>query len=433
LKPVEELRSSLYRTAKENKERRFYSLKDKICRIDVLEEAWKRVRANKGVEGIDNERIEDIEREGVEKFLSQLQQELKDETYKVQCVRRVFIPKPNGKKRSLGIPSVRDRVVQQAVKLIIEPIFEADFQDFSYGYRSHRSAGDASLDIYRCLNFGLTNVIEIDIEAFFDHIDHSKLISFVMERITDGYVIELIKEWLRAGVVYMGKTTYPEEGTPQGGVISPLLANIYLNKLDTAWTDLKMNSKYKYNSQLVRYADDIVIFTDRSYAGNIMGFLSEFLSSYLGLKVSEDKSKITTAREGFDFLGFHFLRRFESRKGKEVSRFFPSKAAVRKFRDKVRKLTAKTVVHTKDERQLANELNSLITGWTNYFNHSNASRTYGDLQHYVEWKFRQFIRFKHQIRRLSVRYDGFKQPSQFGLKHLAGRISYITWEPYALR
>ncbi len=385
------------------------------------------------MEGIDNETIEDIERRGVDEFLSRLQQELKDETYKVQCVRRVFIPKPNGKKRPLGIPTVRDRVVQQAVRLIIEPIFEADFQDFSYGYRSHRSARDASLAIYRCLNFGLTNVIDVDIEAFFDHIDHSKLISFVKERVTDGYIIKLVREWLRAGVVYMGETTYPNEGTPQGGVISPLLANIYLNKLDAAWTELKMNSRYKYNSQLVRYADDIVIFTDRSYAGNIMRFLSEFLSSYLGLELREDKSRITTAKEGFDFLGFHFLRRFEFRKGKEVTRFFPSKATVRKFRDKVRELTARGVTHVKDERQLAKELNLLIVGWTNYFNHSNASETYGDLQHYVEWKFRQFIRFKHQIRRLSARYDGFDQPSQFGLKSLAGRISYVTWEPYALR
>jgi RNA-directed DNA polymerase len=433
MKPIEEIQDSLYRTAKENKERRFYSLKDKICRIDVLEEAWKRVRANKGVEGIDDETIEEIERKGISEFLSQLQQELKEETYVVQCVRRVYIPKPNGKVRPLGIPTVKDRIVQQAVRLIIEPIFEADFQDFSYGYRPHRSAKDASLAIYRWLNFGLTNVIDVDIEGFFEHINHEKLASFVMERITDGYVIKLIREWLRAGVVYMGETSYPEEGTPQGGVISPLLANIYLNKLDTAWTELKLNSRYKYNSQLVRYADDIIIFTDRNYARNIMGFLSEFLSSNLGLKLSQGKSRIVTADEGFDFLGFRFLRRFEFRMGKEVTRFFPSKSAVRKFRDKVRDLTRRTITHTKDESQLAKELNLLIIGWSNYFNHSNASETYGDLQHYVEWKFRQFMRFKHQIRRLAAKYDSFNQPFRFGLKRLAGRISHVTWEPHALR
>jgi RNA-directed DNA polymerase len=277
LKPVEELRNSLCRTAKENNGRRkFYSLKDKICRIDVLEEAWKRVRANKGVEGVDNETIGDVERNGVGEFLSQLQHELMNETYEVQCVRRVFIPKADGKrKRPLGIHAVRDRVVQQAVKLITEPIFETEFQDFSYGYRPEMSAKDASLAIYRWLNFGLTNVINVDIEGFFDHIDHDKLISFVMERVADGYIIKLIREWLRAGVVYMDETTYPEEGTPQGSVISPLLANVYLNKLDTAWVNFEMNNRYKYNSQMVRYADDIVIFTDRKYAGNIMGFLSE--------------------------------------------------------------------------------------------------------------------------------------------------------------
>jgi RNA-directed DNA polymerase len=437
LKPVEELQNSLYRTAKENNgNKKFYSLKDKICRIDVLEEAWKCVRANKGAEGVDNETIEDIERNGVGEFLSQLQRELISEMYEVQCVRRVFIPKADSKrKRPLGIPAVRDRVVQQAVKLITEPIFEATFQDFSYGYRPNRSAKDASLAIYRWLNFffGLANVIDVDIEAFFDHVDHDKLISFVMEKIADGYVIKLIREWLRAGVVYMNETTYPEEGTPQGSVISPLLANVYLYKLDTAWVNLGMDNRYKYNSQMVRYADDIVIFTDRTYADNIKGFLSELLSSELGLKLNENKSRITTAKEGFDFLGFRFLRRFENWKGKEMTRFFPSKLAERRFRDKVKLLTAKSVTHVKDEKQLAQELNQLITGWSNYFNHSTASQSYGDLQRYIEWKFRQFIRFKHQIRRLATRFDSYGQPYKFGLKRLAGRISHIRWEPYALR
>jgi RNA-directed DNA polymerase len=219
-------------------------------------------------------------------------------------------------------------------------------------------------------------------------------------------------------------------------VISPLLANIYLNKLDTAWTELKLNSRYKYNSaacQICRRHHNL-----HRQTGTTLGISwdfsrSFFLSSNLGLKLSQGKARIVTADEGFDFLGFRFLRRFEFRMGKEVTRFFPSKSAVRKFRDKVRDLTRRTITHTKDESQLAKELNLLIIGWSNYFNHSNASETYGDLQHYVEWKFRQFMRFKHQIRRLAAKYDSFNQPFRFGLKRLAGRISHVTWEPHALR
>lgn len=266
MKSLGELQVSLSLAAKVNRNRKFYSLRDKISRMDVLWEAWRRVRANHGAAGIDRETIDDIERQGVEQFLLQLQKELLDGTYKVQCVRRVYIPKPNGKRRSLGIPTVRDRIVQQAVKLIIEPILEVDFQPFSFGYRPNKSAKDASTEVRKWLNFGLINVVEVDIRSFFDHINHSKLISFVMERIADGYIIRLIRKWLRAGVVYMNSVSYSGEGTPQGGVISPLLANVYLNKLDTMWTALGMNRRDVHNAQLVRYADDMVILTNRKYA-----------------------------------------------------------------------------------------------------------------------------------------------------------------------
>jgi group II intron reverse transcriptase/maturase len=427
MKSVEELRSSLYLAAKADRIRRFYTLKDKICRIDVITEAWKRVRQNKGGKGVDSQTIEEIEASGTEQFISSIQKELQNETYRVQCVRRVFIPKSNGKSRPLGIPTVKDRVVQQAVRLIIEPIFEADFHPFNYGYRPNKSAKDASMEVYKWLNFGLTSVLDIDIEDFFGTIVHEKLISFVTERIADGYVIKLIREWLRAGVVYLDKTTYPEEGTPQGGVISPLLANVYLNRLDAWWDgELRMNDCHRQDAQLVRYADDMVVLTSHEVddAEHYMGILEGLLEE-LGLKLNREKSRVIAAKEGFDFLGFHYMRRYYTGKGKESTVFFPSQRAAEKFREKVRTITSKSTVHLKDEKQLARELNSLIRGWTNYFNHSNASETYKHLQRFVLWKFCKFICFKYHYRMPAYKYGGLLEPYKFGLIRLTGRIFYL--------
>ena len=220
------------------------------------------VRANYGSAGVDDQTIEDVETYGTIRFLSEIQEELRNGTYTVPQVRRVLIPKDNGKQRPLAIPTVRDRVVKQAVKLVIEPIFEPGFLDFGYAYRPGRSAKDAFKEITIHLNYGCTNIVDIDIMGFFDHIDHDLLIDLVMERVTDGFVLRLLRKWLRAGVMYNGTTEYPQEGTPQGGSIYPLLANIYLNTIDRAWVAEKMNTP-KYNAQTVRYADDIVILTDR--------------------------------------------------------------------------------------------------------------------------------------------------------------------------
>lgn len=432
MKTLEELQKGLYRTAKENRTRKFYTLHDKICRPDVLREAWRRVAQNKGAAGIDGQTIEDIakdqENEGIDILLSEIQQQLQSKTYRVSCIRRVFIPKPDGiSKRPIGIPTVRDRIVQQAVRLIIEPIFEADFQEFSYGYRQGRSAVQASLAAYKWLNYGLTNIIDADIDNFFDNICHDKLVSFLMERIADGYIIKLVREWLRAGVVNLGKIHYPQEGTPQGGVISPLLANIYLNKLDTWWTQLRMNHRYVHNAQMVRYADDVVVFTDRNKdnAEHVKGILQELLVQ-LGLNLNMQKTMVADASTGFDFLGFHFKRRYYTRNQKEVTRFFPSRQSVGRFREKVKAIAAKNFAHIKSEQQVIEELNRLIIGWSNYYNHCHASETYGRLQHFVEWKIRKFVCYKHKYRRLSARYNAFEVPYKLGLTRLAGRISYMT-------
>ena len=423
IRRLEPFLDSLYQCAKADRQRVFHSLHDKLCSMEILTEAWRRVASNNGTAGIDGETIEDIRNRGVEQYLFELQHELADKTYTVECVRRVYIPKPNGKQRPLGIPTIRDRIVQQAVRLLIEPIFEADFQDFSYGYRPNKSAKQASLEIRKYLNFGLTNIVDIDIEDFFGTIDHDKLISFVMERIGDPYIIKLIREWLMAGVVYNGETTHPDMGTPQGGVISPLLANIYLNRLDTAWKDRKMDSRYGQNAHLIRYADDVCVLTDRE-PSKAMAVMNELTGS-LGLRLSPEKTRITKARQGFDFLGFHFVRVWNGRRKKEVTYFYPSAKSVRKFRDRVREIIPLTRSHRKSGKQAISELNALIAGWSDYFNHSNANRVYARLDMYLVWKMAKFHCKVHKITRVSSRRDIMQKIRLEGLITLAGRIQYV--------
>jgi len=425
MKSLGELQVSLSLAAKVNKNRKFYSLRDKVSRTDVLWEAWRRVRANHGAAGTDRQTIEDIERQGVGQFLLRLQKELLDGTYEVQCVRRVFVPKPNGKRRPLGIPTVRDRIVQQAVKLIIEPIFEADFQSFSFGYRPNKSAKDASNEVYRYLNYGLTNVVEVDIKGFFDHINHSKLLSFVMERIADGYIIRLIRKWLRAGVVYINSVSYPEEGTPQGGVTSPLLANVFLNKLDTMWTTLGMNRRDTYNAQLVRYADDMVILTDRRYAPNMLGLLEQLLAG-LELELSMEKSGVVklNSENGFDFLGFRFTRKHNKWRGKEATMFFPSQESMGNYRRKLCDIAKARRGSAKSEQQLVEEANRLILGWSSYFNHCNANIAYRRLQRFTERRLIYFMQLKHRPKFLSIATCSEALYGRLGLLRLSGRISY---------
>jgi len=424
MKSIEEFQNSLYLAAKNDKSRKFHSLKDKLYDMTLLRAAWKRVKQNKGTSGVDNETIEDIEKKGVDEFLSQLQLKLRQETYVVQCVRRVFIPKPNGKMRPLGIPTVEDRVVQQAVNLLIQPIFEADFKDFSFGYRPNKSPKDACMAVYKWLNFGLTTVIDVDISGFFEHVNHEKLISFLMDRVTDGYIIKLIREWLRAGVIYLdNEITHPTEGTPQGGVISPTLANIYLNRLDHWVTELGMDN---YNTRIVRYADDIIILTNRSIqeAEHIKDVFSGLLSE-LDLELSEEKSRITTAKDGFDFLGFRFKRELDKRRGKQVTHVIPSSDSVASFRDKVREIIPLNRAHILTEGDAVIALNRLIVGWGNYFNHTNAMYTYKHLQPFIEWKFRKFFSRKHKLS--TVESNGFFQwvYGTLGLRTLEGHICYI--------
>jgi RNA-directed DNA polymerase len=331
---IQELQKKLYQKAKQDKEFRFYALYDKVYRKDIIEHAYRLVKANKGAPGIDGITFEAIEGEGVEGYLEQIAEELRNKSYKPSPVRRVYIPKPDGSKRPLGIPTIKDRVVQMAVKLVIEPLFEADFQDCSYGSRPGRDAHQAMDEVNLQLLCKNTQVIDADITNYFDTIPHDKLLKVVAKRIMDKNILKLIKMWLKAPVVEEenGKRTFKgnDKGTPQGGVISPLLANIYLNALDVA---MKM-------TRLVRYADDLVVLC-RYNVQKTYGRMAEVLES-LGLTLNTDKTSIIDAtHEGFTFLGFTARIVKSPRTGKMFPLIVPSKKAMGRIKKEIKDATCR--------------------------------------------------------------------------------------------
>ena len=336
---VRQLQNKLYLTAKKCDSRRFHALYDKVYRDDVLFEAWKRVKANKGSSGVDGIGIEDIEEMGIEKYLSEIKSELMDGKYKPSPVKRVMIPKPDGSERPLGIPTVKDRIVQMAAKIAIEPVFEADFRDCSYGFRPKRSARQA-LEVVRkaCNNKGYY-VVDADIEKFFDNVNQDKLMKLVEQRISDRRILKLIRQWLVSGVLYGNVLTISELGTSQGSVISPLLANIYLNTLDRLWEKYGLT-----HGILVRYADDTVIICKNKKNANHALNLLQYIMAKLDLKLHPVKTKIVSmwdGKEGFDFLGMHHRRMTtETSKGqlyKETYQY-PSRKAMKKMKTEIKKI-----------------------------------------------------------------------------------------------
>ena len=290
---VRQLQNKLYLTAKKCSTRRFHALYDKVYRDDVMYEAWKRVKANKGSSGVDGIRIEDIEKMGIEKYLKELKKELIEGKYIPSPVKRVMIPKSDGSERPLGIPTVRDRIVQMAVKIAIEPVFEADFRECSYGFRPKRSAKQA-LEVVRkaCNNKGYY-VVDADIEKFFDNVNQDKLMILIEQRISDRRILKLIRQWMKSGILYGNILTIPELGTSQGSVISPLLANIYLNTLDRLW------EKYgRTHGILVRYADDTVIICKNKKSANHAQSLLQYIMGKLNLRLHPVKTKIVNMWDG---------------------------------------------------------------------------------------------------------------------------------------
>jgi len=390
------MQEKLYNAAKADPKRRFHSLGDKVWRLDFLEQAWKDVKANKGAAGIDGISIRDIKKDGEEEFLLELQEELRNGTYRVKPIKRVYIPKKGkkGEMRPLGIPTVKDRVVQGALKLVLETIFEADFKDCSYGFRPDRSAEDARRAIYKWLNFGLENIIECDIVGFFDNIPHEGLMDEIECRISDGWVLKLLRAILRAPIIDDGKKIKPKKGTPQGGVISPLLANIYLNQLDREWDSSGMTKRYWHNAQLVRYADDFVILTSRS-PEEPMAKVKDIMSE-LGLELHPGKTRVVMAEEGFDFLGFHFVRRYSRKWGMRRTFTFPSHDSMNHAREEIRRLTDKRQVGWMKVPDIIERVNRFIRGWAEYYKHTNASKAFNKMQCYANQRVRKYLRYRRQ-------------------------------------
>ena len=398
-----QLQRNLYLAAKKDKQRRFHALYDRIFRLDILWRAWKEVRENKGSAGIDGITFEMIEGYGVEEYLLDIQEDLQNKKYRPKPVKRVYIPKPDGKQRPLGIPTIRDRIVQQACKIVIEPVFEANFLDSSYGFRPKRDAKQATEKVKKEL-YKNWYVVDADMQGYFDNINHEILLGLLNRRISDRRVIKLCRQWLQAGVIENGKYYPTKKGSPQGGVISPLLANIYLHVLDSYWEN------HKELGVIVRYADDaVIVCRTRKDAESALEHLKRIMTK-LKLTLNPQKTKIVDMnKESFDFLGFCYQKFGKTKSGRKLPYMMPSKKTMKKVKDAIRVITCRKSAYEGLEQKVG-KLNPLIRGWRNYFQHGNSTKRFKQLDEYVWMKLwrRVYYRRKQKKYRAHVLY-GFRK------------------------
>jgi RNA-directed DNA polymerase len=398
---VERLRKKLYEKAKREPDFRFYSLYDKVCWAETLYRAYRQAKANAGAAGVDGVRFEDIETYGVDRWLGELQKDLMEETYRPQPVRRVVIPKPGGGDRPLGIPTIRDRVAQTAAVLILEPIFEADFEDNVYAYRPERSAQEALAAVMKRLLEGQKHVVDADVEQYFDTIPHADLLQSVARRVADGKILHLLKLWLKSPVeerdekgnrrLTGGKKS--QRGTPQGGVISPLLANLYINRLLRHWRKTGASQRL---GQIVSYADDFVILcASRSQAQASLSQVSRWLAK-LGLKIHPAKTRLCyVEEESFDFLGYTFGPFRHWRTGQKILSAQPSKKSQKKLKEKINLLLYPG--NPTPWPELRSRLNRLLTGWAEYFQFGYTPSAYQAVKCHAAQRVRQFLRRRHKL------------------------------------
>lgn len=419
---VRKLQRALYLKSKQDKEVRFYSLYDKVWREDVLWEAWRQVRANKGAPGIDGRAIDEIVESGQEgKMISKLHDEIRTKRYQFSPVRLVEIPKPKGGTRPLGIATVADRVVMTAMKLVIEPIFEADFHDCSYGYRPKRDAKQASLALREDLYQRSWGVVEIDFQAYFNSIPHRKLLKLITKRIVDGSMLKLIKQTLRIGVVDKGRVVPTRVGVAQGSPISPLYSNVYLNLIDQLWHS--RGYPEKLGATLHRYADDAILVCRRSPRPALDAFKA--IASRMDLTVNQEKTRITRLTDGFDFIGFNFVKRKSPKSGKNTIYIFPAKSSQQKIRSRLKYITSRRAPIS--PKEFVDMVNPIITGWANYFRHTNASQAFRGLQRFANIRFRRYL--THRSKGRGFGWDRYPNSKLYamGLVYIgSGMLEYVS-------
>lgn len=396
---IQTLQRKLYLKAKREPTYRFYALYDKVCRPDMLLQAYALVKANRGAPGVDRVRFEDIEAYGVKRFLDELRQELLEKQYRPEAVLRVMIPKETGGERPLGIPTIKDRVVQAAAKLVLEPIFEADFTDNAYGYRPGRSAQDAVREVHKSLKAGYVHVVDADLSRFFDMIPHADLLRSVARRICDGAMLHLIKMWLKASVQEESENGKPtrrssgNRGTPQGGIMSPLLANIYMRRFLKAW-ELRGYSK-RFACRIVNYADDFVILC-RQQATEALAAAREIFTR-IGLVLNEKKTRTCYAwDEPFDFLGYSFGVQYFFGSGNRYLAAYPSTKSLHRLKGRLRTWIGNHSTLLPEE-DLTGRVNQIVRGWLSYFSYGTLWKTYKRLERFLQHRVRGWLVHKHRV------------------------------------